>query len=352
MPTFNADRLQALTAAIFEKTGATADAAQVVAEHLVEANLTGHDSHGVLRVLQYIELIDGGTLKPQGRAEVVHETSAIAVLDGGGGFGQVVAREAMLRAIEKARACGIGAATARHCSHTGRIGTYTCMAAEAGMVGIAVVNSGGGGHLVAPFGGTQRRLSTNPISIAAPGPGGQTIMLDAATSVAPEGKVRNLHQAGKSAPTGWMIDASGRPTVNTADFYDEPGGALLPLGDAVGHKGYALAFMVDILAGALGGAGCCQAVPPPPADGMLAIALDIAQFTPPEAFDQRVAALVEHVKSSSLAPGVEQILVPGEPEAIKRKKRLREGIFVEPFVWAKMQEICDRFGLDAPSPRD
>ena len=153
---------------------------------------------------------------------------------------------------KKARDGGVGAVSVRNCCHTGRIGTYTEMAAQAGLVGIAMTNSGGGGQLVAPFGGTARRLSTNPISIAAPSGGPHPIMLDIASSVAPEGKVRNYFLAGKSVPPGWMIDAAGNPTTNPADFYAEPGGALLPLGGAVGYKGFGLSFMIDILAGALG----------------------------------------------------------------------------------------------------
>jgi uncharacterized oxidoreductase len=346
MPTVNAEKLERLTAAIFQRVGATPDGAQTVASHLVESNLTGHDSHGVLRIAQYIDLIDSGALKPAAAARVVRETPAIAVIDGGGGFGQVVARDAMRLAMAKARALGIGAATVRSCSHTGRIGTYTCMAAREGLVGIAVVNSGGGGQNVAPFGGTERRLSTNPISIAAPGPGGEPIMFDAASSVAPEGKVRNLHQAGKKTPDGWMIDHQGRPTNDTGDFYNDPGGALLPLGYTVGHKGYALAFVIDILAGALSGGGCCQSVPPPPADGMLAIALDVSQFVAPEEFDAQVATLVRHVKSSKLAPGVAAIRTPGEPEAINRARLAREGIFIEPAVWRQIDAICQRLSLD------
>lgn len=346
MPTVNAEKLEQLATAIFERTGATPADARVVASHLVESNLAGHDSHGVLRIPQYIDLIDSGAINPSGQPRIVRETPAIAVIDGCGGFGQVVAREAMLLAIKKARALGIGAAAVRACSHTGRIGTYTCMAALEGLVGIAVVNSGGGGQNVAPFGGTEKRLSTNPISIAAPGPGGQPIMFDAASSVAPEGKVRNLHTAGKKTPDGWMIDHQGRPTNDTSDFYNDPGGALLPMGYTVGHKGYALAVMIDILAGALSGGGCCQPVPPPPADGMLAIALDIRQFIEPADFDTQVSTLLEHVKSSKLAQGVAAIRTPGEPEAINRARLVREGIHVEPAVWQQIEAISRRLKLD------
>ncbi|HEX3727487.1 MAG TPA: Ldh family oxidoreductase [Pirellulales bacterium] len=345
MPKLDAQVLENLAAQIFERAGTAPEAARAVASHLVEANLAGHDSHGVLRIPQYIDGIDDGTLNPAGRAEIVHETAAIAVIDGGRGFGQVIGREGMLLAIEKARGCGVGAVTVRHCSHTGRIGTYTTMAARAGLAGVAMVNSGGGGQNVAPFGGTQRRLSTNPLSIATPGAGDEVIMFDAASSVAPEGKVRNLFQSGKNAPPGWMINAAGQPTNNPGDFYGEPGGALLPLGGLVGHKGYALAVMIDLLAGGLSGGGCCQSVPPPPADGMLAIALDVNQFLPLTDFRNQVVTLIEHVKSSALAPGYEQILAPGEPEAISRRRRLQEGVFVEPTVWHLIDGIRQRFGI-------
>ena len=185
-----------------------------MAEHLVEANLTGHDSHGVLRVPQYVDLIDAGKLKPAGKLQIVRETPAIAVIDGGAAFGQVVGHAAMRLAMDEARSAGVAAVSAGNCSHTGRIGTYTQMAAGEGMVGIAMVNSGGGGQAVAPFGGIGRRLSTNPISMAAPSRGPHPLLLDIASSVAPEGKVRAIHQAGKSTAGRLIImpPAIPRPT--------------------------------------------------------------------------------------------------------------------------------------------
>ena len=255
MPTFAADRLEQLITAIFERAVAPTDHASCVAAHLVNANLAGHDSHGTIRVPQYIDLIDAGRIKPAATMEIVTRLPAAAVVDGRGGFGQVIVRDAMRLAIELAKQSAIGAVTVRNCSHTGRIGTYTQMAAEAGLVGIATVNSGGAGHAVAPFGGTAARLSTNPISIAAPTDGPFPIVLDMATSVAPEGKVRTYLQADKPLPSGWIVDAEGKPSFNAADFY--AGGAILPLGGPAGHKGFGLGFMVDILAGALSGGGCC-----------------------------------------------------------------------------------------------
>jgi uncharacterized oxidoreductase len=338
--------LERLTSTIFERCGAPAESAAIVAEHLVAANLAGHDSHGVIRVPQYFELIGDGRLKPEGRMRIVQELPAAAMVDGGAGFGQVIGREAMLLAVKIARAGGIGAVTVRNCNHTGRIGTYTQMAAEAGLVGIAMVNTGGGGQAVTPFGGTGRRLSTNPISIAAPSGGAFPIVLDMASSIAPEGKVRTYYQAGKSLPAGWTIDAAGKPTTDPNDFYGSPPGALLPLGGAAGHKGFALAFMIDILAGALSGAGCCQAGPAAPGDGMLAMAIDVRQFTPLAGFQERVAQLAEYVKSSPTAEGIEQIYVPGEVEAVARERRLRDGIVIEPTLWTLIERICRDLKID------
>lgn len=350
MPTFRAGPLEQLTIAIFERCGAPTDHARCVASHLVEANLAGHDSHGVLRIAQYVDLIDAGLLKPAAKMEVVHEAPAAAVVDGNAGFGQVVARDAMRLAIKIARRGGAGAVTVRHCSHTGRIGTYTEMAAEEGLVGIAVVNTGGGGQSVAPFGGTARRLSTNPISIAAPSAGPRPIVLDMATSVAPEGKVRARYQAETELPRGWLINAQGEPTTNPRDFYHEPFGALLPLGGALGYKGFGLAFAIDMLAGGLSGAGCCQPNMPVVTDGMLAIALDVGQFTPLDDFRQRVAALSEHIKSSPKAAGYDEIFVPGEVEARTREKRLAEGISIPPGTWELIDRIRARLGIEEIAP--
>lgn len=349
MPTLSAEELKRLSAEVFVQLGTPASAAQCVAHHLVEANLAGHDSHGVMRIPQYVDLIKAGRIVPQGQMQVVHESTATAVVDGGLGFGQVIARDGMLLALEKARGGGVGAVTVRNCSHTGRIGTYTELAAHAGFVGIAMVNSGGAGQSVAPFGGIARRLATNPISIAAPSGGPHPVVLDMASSVAPEGKVRVLFQAGQKLPPGWLVDINGAPSTDAADFYREPGGALQPLGGPVGHKGFILAFMIDILAGLLSGAGCSSADPPPAGDGMLTIALDVKQFLPLAEFQHRVAELADYVRSCPLAPGVERIYAPGEIEALRRARRLREGIFVEPSLWTQIEQICTRLNVHVVS---
>jgi LDH2 family malate/lactate/ureidoglycolate dehydrogenase len=249
-------------------------------------------------------------------------------------------------AIEIATEAGVGAVTLHNSCHTGRIGTYAEMAAEAGMVGIVTVNAGGGGQLVAPFGGTARRISTNPISIGAPSTEGRPIVLDVATSVAPEGKVRALLHAGKRLPEGWLIDARGKPTTDPAALYADPPAAILPLGGPFGHKGFGLAFMIDILSGILSGAGHCRPGATYAGDGMLAIALNVAHFTPLADFRRHVAELSAHVKDCPTAPGVEQIYVPGEIELRKREERQRSGIPVEPETWEQIETICRRFGIE------
>ncbi len=254
MPAVSHKTLERFASECLLAAGSRPADAEIVARHLIEANLAGHDSHGVRRVPQYVAAVRGGEVDVRAEPRVVQAAAGIVVWDGLRGFGQVVAGQAVEDAVEKARTGGIAAATVRNCYHTGRIGSYTEAIAAAGMIGLAMVNAGGGGQSVAPFGGRDRRLSTNPISIAAPGDP-FTLLLDIATSVAPEGKIRALAQQDLPAPEGWLIDAQGRPTTNARDLYATPAGALLPLGGAAGHKGFGLALMIDVLAGALSARG-------------------------------------------------------------------------------------------------
>jgi uncharacterized oxidoreductase len=348
MPSFPAEVLTRLAGDVFRGAGAPADIADCVAEHLVASNLAGHDSHGVLRIAQYVEAIDRGSLDPAARMDVVTRFAAGAVVDGRRGFGQSVARDAVRLALEMAGTSGAAAVTVRNCGHTGRLGTYAEMAAAAGMLGIVCVNAGGGGQLVAPFGGAARRLSTNPISIAAPSAGAEAIVLDIATSIAPEGKVRAMHQAGKRLPQGWLVNARGEPTTDPADLYADPPGALVPLGGAFGHKGFGLAFMIDILAGALSGAGCCREGGTYQGDGLVAIVLDVAHYGPLADFTRRVAELAAHVKSCPPAPGFARIYVPGEIEHAARQSRLRGGIPIGPLTWELIAAVCRRYRIAVP----
>jgi hydroxycarboxylate dehydrogenase B len=347
VPRLDHGRLLTATAAILEGAGATRDHAAVVAEHLVGSNLVGHDSHGVMRLSQYCEAIETGELDPRARPSVRKESVAGAVLDGQRSFGQVAAAEGMSLAMERARLVGVSAVTLRNCYHSGRLAVYSLMASRAGMIGIVMVNAGGGGQSVAPFGGIARRLATNPFAIAVPSGGEFDPVLDIATSMAPEGKIRDYHRRGELVPEGWIVDADGVPSRDTRDFYGPPAGALLPWGGPVGYKGFGLALMIDVIAGALSGAGCCSPQEVPARDGVLLLAIDVEQFTDGDLFRRQVIQLIQHVKSCPAAPGIEEVFVPGELEHRESQKRRRTGILVDDATWNEMHSLAQRYGLPA-----
>jgi uncharacterized oxidoreductase len=332
---------------IFIAAGTLPAEAALVAEHLVEAEAAGMTSHGVIRVPQYVRAIEEGRIVPNAQLQIVKETAATAMLDGGHGFGQVMTRRAMDKAIELAQRAGVGVVTLVNCSHTGRLGSYTEHAARHGKVGIVMVNAGGHGQWVVPFGGTAGRLSTNPMSIGMPAGAEFPLVLDMATSAAPEGKIRAMLAASKPIPEGWVITHAGRSTTNPADLYGPTLGALLPFG---GHKGFGLAVMIDALAGILSGAGCCHEIDAPmegKTDGVFLMALSVDAFLPLSLFVEQVGALIRHVKSSPLATGFEEVLVPGEIEARRRARARQDGIAVADAVWHELTAMLDRLGGNA-----
>jgi len=344
MPTFSPERLTDGVTKTFAACGVPAEAALVVTEHLVEAELSGVTSHGLIRVPQYVDALEEGHITVDAELSVKSSTAGTAVVDGHGGLGQVMARGAMDLAVEKASECGIGAATLVNCSHTGRLASYSLQAAERGMVGMVMVNAGGCGQWVAPFGGIEGRLGTNPVSFAVPTGDDAPLFIDIATSIAPEGKVRAWSTAGRELPEGWLRDSKGNPTTNPADLYE--GGALQPFG---GHKGYGLSLMVDLLAGGLSGAGVCSQIDAPKAgatDGVFLLAVNIEAFCPLPMFAQLAGQLIGHVKSSPPAPGFDEVLVAGEREAKTRKERLANGIPIDDKTWETIRAPLDRFGIE------
>src|SRR5215212_6774445 len=244
------DRLRSFVAGIFGATGSSPEEARIVSDHLVDANLTGHDSHGLIRAAKYVDWIRDGQLLPNRHAAVVKDTPALLVVDGGFGYGQVIAHEAMELAAERAGQAGLCAVAIRNAGHLGRIGAWPEQLAEAGLASIHFVNTSGFGILVAPHGGTDRRLSANPIAAGAPGPDAGPIILDISTSAIAEGKIQVALNRGETLPAGCTIDSEGRPNADPRTFYGPPVGALLPVG---GHKGYGLSVFCEIFAGALSG---------------------------------------------------------------------------------------------------
>lgn len=349
MPTLSYEEIYQATLRVTQALGCPPGEAEVVAEALSKANLAGHDSHGLIRVEQYTRMVQSGDIVPGAPTTVAREAPCTALLDGGWNFGPVIARRAVELAIKKAREYGTGTVSVKNSNHLGRLGEYTLLAAEAGMLCIGTVNNHGRGNLVAPFGGSDGRLATNPISFACPGPD-RPVLVDITTSVVAEGKVRLVKNAGKQVPEGWIIDNQGNPTTDPNDLYTDPRGAILPFGGAVAHKGYALSVMVDILSGALSGAGCSFSGTSRLGNAMFFTVVDIEKFVTREEFIEQVSILEQYIKGSPLAPGFKEIVLPGEPEFRQEERRRREGIVVDQATWEQFVAIAAELGVQIDEP--
>jgi uncharacterized oxidoreductase len=248
----------------------------------------------------------------------------------------------MEHGIKMALHSGSATISARQCCHLGRIGDYPLRAARQGLATVMFVNTHGGGKLVAPWGGRERRLSANPISIAFPRASDPPILVDVSTCAIAGGKATIAHNSGKSVPPGCILDSEGRPSTNPADFIGPPEGALLPF---AGHKGFALSLATDILAGAFSGAGCSRPDTQRVGNSFTAFLLDPAQLRDRSAFDADVDHLVEYVKSSKLAEGFTEILIPGEPERRERERRMKHGIPMDDETWRQIRETAAKYGV-------
>ncbi|MBI1736051.1 MAG: Ldh family oxidoreductase [Candidatus Rokubacteria bacterium] len=346
MPNIAPDTLERLVRDIFAGWGAPPDDAAWVATMLVRANLRGHDSHGVIRVPHYVRSLKAGDTNPKPQIRIEYETPAIARLDGGLGFGQVVARRGMAIAIDKAKAQGLSAVTLRRTNHVGRLADYTEMAAAQGLIGMAWVNAPMALN-VAPWGGAARRLGTNPHAVAVPGPNGTVAMsLDFATSVWAEGKLKVKFARGESVPPGIMLNALGEPSTDPREYYGDPVGSLLTMGQ---HKGYGLSLAIEIIAGILSGTGAARPERGAVQNGTLFMCLDVQRFVPVDDFHAEVARLFEFTRSAPLAAGAKEILVPGEPEARTSDERRARGVPVEDETWRQLQECAAEIGVAAPA---
>jgi len=350
MPVVAPERLRRLAQEVLAALGTPDAAAACVADGIVDASLMGLDSHGAIRIPQYVQAVEDGLVDPRAEPAIEREDGGVLTVDGRRTFGQVVAGFAVEAAIARL-AQGpqrLVAVTAHHASHVGRVGAYVERLAARGYIGIAMVNNHGARPWAAPFGGRERRLSTNPIAFAVPRPGRDPLLVDLTTSATAEGKVRLLRNRGESAPDGWLIDAAGRPTRNPADLYASPPGALLPLGGmTMGHKGFGLSLMVEVLAGALSGAGCTRPGADWPGNGFFCLGLDPAGFQPASAVEEAVEGLIRDVKETPLAEGFAEILVPGEPEFRTRARRAAEGIPLDAESWRQIVAAAERCGVRA-----
>jgi uncharacterized oxidoreductase len=339
------EQLTIFVQCIFERAGARPEFAGSVARHLVAANLKGHDSHGVGMVPAYVGNIRAGRLAVDAEATVIRDRGAVMLVDGGFGFGQVVGAQATELAIARARETGIVCMGVRNCHHLGRIGSYGEQCGEAGLVSVHFVNVVGHGPLVAPFGGRDRRMSTNPFCCVVPRANGPAIVLDMATSAIAQGKVRVAYMKGVPVPDGALIDHQGLPTSNPAVMFEEPFGALGPFG---AHKGYGLALACELLGGALAGEWTAQ--PERPREGnivnhMLMFVLDPAAFGGLEAFQAEVEQMLAYLHSTTPADGTDRVRVPGEPELASAAERSANGIPIDANSWAGILKAAGAAGL-------
>ena len=328
------ERLRRLTATIIARGGSEPAEAHLVAGHLVDANLAGHDSHGVNLVPHYVRHLQDGLVVPNMSVKTLKDDGAFLMFDGQLGFGRRVAGEAMAAAIERARESGVAVMTLANSHHVGRVGAYGELATAAGLVSIHFVNVTDHGGLVAPFRGTDSRFSTNPVCIGMPGTATEPpLLLDMATSGVAMGKVLVAKLAGKRIPEGNLIDARGVPTTDPQVMYQEPRGSLLPFG---GHKGYALAVLAELLAGAMSGGGTIQ--PGNPRRGgivnnMFSIVVDPARLAGVDWMRREIDGFVGYVKASPAADATKPVLVPGDPERLSREERRGAGIPLDAATW-------------------
>jgi uncharacterized oxidoreductase len=349
MPTLAPAALESFAAKLLAAGGASAEEAALVAASLVDANLKGYDSHGVMRIPYYVQAIKDGEVVPGQELTILDDGLSRVVADGNWGFGQVQAQRLIKLLAAKAHEVGLALGTMTHSGHIGRLGEYCEQTAAQGLVSMLMVNSHGAAVRVAPPGGKAPRLSTNPLAIGVPH-GDAPLVLDFSTSATAEGKVRVKKIAGQPCPEGWLIDSEGRPTCDPNALYGNPPGAILPMGGAQAYKGFGLGLMIEILTGALSGGVCAKEVPYPKKGNCVFILLiDPARFGGIDHFQCEVSQLVEYVKSCPRIDGVSEIILPGDPERRLAAQRVESGIPLDAENWNALVKLGQQLGVAAPA---
>lgn len=341
------DRLLDYATAAYVRAGMAEPDAHLAADTLVQADLWGHQSHGVLRLPWYVARLRAGVCDPVAQPELVVDAGAIAVMDGHDAMGQVLTARAMEEAIRRAKAHGIGAVALRRSNHFGTAMYFTLMAARAGCVGFLSTNAS---PAMAPWGGRRKTVGTNPWSWAAPAGALAPMVLDIANTGVARGKIYLARQKGQPIPEGWAITAEGVPTTDPAEAID---GIILPM---AGHKGYAIAVMMDMLSGVLTGSAFGTGVHGPyqteqrSGAGQFMIALDIAAIQPLAEFGARMERYIAELKSVPLAQGFDEVVYPGELEARNDARHRAEGLALPPDTLADLRKLADELGLTQQLP--
>ena len=335
MKNFKKDVLSRCIEAIVAAGGSDAREAKIVAENLVTANLTGHDSHGVGMIPRYIESLLEGGLKVNQHPKILFDGGAMLSLDGCSGYGQVIGLEAMDIGIARAKQHGLCVMGLGRSHHLCRIGQWAEQAVAAGLVSLHFTNVISR-SIVAPYGGADARFGTNPMTVGIPIPGEPPFILDMATSAVAQGKIRVAHNKREQVPAEWLIDDRGNPTTDPRFGVNEPFGALRTFGL---HKGYGLAVVCELLGGALTGGGTWHSEDRSKKrvwNGMLTILIDPKRLGTGDAFAAETSAFLESLRKSPVAPGFDKVRIAGEPERETRAKRERDGIPVDDITWEEI----------------
>jgi ureidoglycolate dehydrogenase (NAD+) len=334
--------LERWTQALLEASGLEAAAAEIVAVSLVDANRRAVDSHGVARVPVYSERLRADHINGRPQPKVEREDGAVALVDADEGPGQVAGVFATDLSIDLARRYGVGVVAVHRSSHYGAAGYYAIRAAKAGMVGMSTTNSE---PFVIPYGGIGHALGTNPIALAAPTPDG-IFDTDMATSQVAVNRIFNARDEGREIPPGWGVDEQGQSTTDPGEVF-----AAVPLG---GYKGYALAVLVEVLSGVLSGSGVGHGIgrlyedARPQDVGHFHLAIDAGRLAGRERAAEQLGRLLADLKQIPPAPGYDEVLVPGEPEARARAERERDGIPLPPTLWTTLEALSGELGVSPP----
>jgi hydroxycarboxylate dehydrogenase B len=349
MPAISANELFAFSAALLTAGGARADEAAIVAQSLVGADLRGHDSHGVVRIPSYIEKLDCNEAVPGAPLEILKEAPAILTAEGHWGFGQVQARRLTEQLIDKTKSSGMAAGTLRHVTHVGRLGEYCELAASAGLISQIMVNSHGNQRWIAPPGGKEARLGTNPIAFGIPHRDAPLIF-DFGTGATVEGKVRLARIAGRTCPDGWLLDAEGRPTTDPNVLYRNPPGTIRASADAEPFKWFGLGLMAEIFAGALSGGVCARLQPINPKGNCVFMqVIDPSAFYGGDEFTAEVDRLIDFLRACPLATGADEISLPGDRSRRTFDIRSEAGVPIEEGAWSELVRLAERLDVGVPS---
>jgi hydroxycarboxylate dehydrogenase B len=338
----SAERLRGLGRDIFVACGAPSDEAAIVADELVEASLMGLDSHGVIRIVQYAEDVFRGKIKPGAPVTIVKETPTTAIVDCGFNFGPVSGVRMSEIVCRKARAANVACVVSQNGHHVSRLGAYVQRIAREGMFGFGVANSSRHGHWVAPWGGSQGRLATNPLAYAVP-TSGLPLVFDMSTSMVSEGKIRALMAAGEPLPPGCIRDGFGDPSTDPKAFYGPPRGTIQPFGSELGYKGFGLGLLVEILGALL--AGQASSLDLPYINGLCLVAINPEAFCGMQQFKTMIDGLCEYVTSCPAAPGYSEVVMPGTLDFRKRQERLKNGVPVAGKIWTDILGLAQRLGV-------